>query len=163
MPPDPKTFEHCFRERYPELVQFLHGLTGDRAAGEDMAQEAFTRLWVKGPGERPRADYWLFRVARNLALDWLKREQRRNHGERPDPAVSDTPRFTDDEVARIRAVVLGLPSRDREVLLLREFSELSYAEIADVVGRSVDSVKQDLFRARERLRDVWTEKYGGDR
>src|SRR6266705_3257127 len=73
---DSHAFEQCFRERYPELVQFLHGLTGDRAAGEDMAQEAFARLWTRGPQARPGADYWLFKVARNVALDWLKTEGR---------------------------------------------------------------------------------------
>jgi RNA polymerase sigma factor (sigma-70 family) len=160
---DAPAFERCFRERYPELVQFLHGLTGDRAAGEDVAQEAFARLWARGPRARPRADYWLFKVARNLALDWLKTEQRRNHRERAEPIASDPSDFTDVDVERVRALVKELPSRDREVLLLREFSELSYAEIAQVVGRSLDTVKQDLFRARERLRRSWNETYGGER
>lgn len=160
---DSEAFDRCFRERYPELVQFLHGLTGDRTTGEDLAQEALARLWARGPRARPRADYWLFKVARNLALDWVKAEGRRNHRERAGPITSDAPSFTDDEVERVRALVRQLASRDREVLLLREFSELSYAEIADVVGRSVDSVKQDLFRARERLRQLWNESYGGER
>lgn len=160
---DSQTFERCFRERYPELVQFLHGLTGDRAAGEDVAQEAFVRLWARGPRVRPGADYWLFKVARNLALDWVKSEQRRNHRERAEGSLSDAPTFTDLEVERVRALVQELPSRDREVLLLREFSQLSYAEIGEVVGRSIDSVRQDLFRARERLRQVWNERHGGER
>ncbi len=160
---DPHAFERCFRERYPELVQFLHGLTGDRAAGEDVAQEAFARLWSRGPRVRPRADYWLFKVARNLALDWIKTESRRNHRERLEPLAADPPGFRDVDVDRVRTLVQQLPSRDREVLLLREFSELSYAEIAQVVGRSLDSVKQDLFRARERLRRSWNETYGGER
>src|SRR6266581_3594865 len=90
---DSHAFEQCFRERYPELVQFLHGLTGDRAAGEDMAQEAFARLWTRGPQARPGADYWLFKVARNVALDWLKTEGRRNHRERSAPMASDPPAF----------------------------------------------------------------------
>jgi RNA polymerase sigma-70 factor (ECF subfamily) len=160
---DSRTFESCFRERYPELVQFLHGLTGDRATAEDVAQEAFARLWARGPRVRPRADYWLFKAARNLALDWLKTDERRNQRERAERVVVDAPGFTDVEVERVRALVHELPARDREVLLLREFSELSYAEIAEVVGRSLDSVKQDLFRARERLRQQWNERYGGER
>jgi RNA polymerase sigma-70 factor (ECF subfamily) len=58
--------------------------------------------------------------------------------------------------------VNNLPPRDREVLLLREFTGLSYAAIASVVGRSENIVKQDLFRARERLRRAWQERYGGE-
>ncbi|HEX4627359.1 MAG TPA: sigma-70 region 4 domain-containing protein, partial [Gemmatimonadales bacterium] len=83
--------------------------------------------------------------------------------EQVEPVLSDPPGFTETDMARVRSLVRELPSRDREVLLLREFSELSYAEIADVVGRTVDAVKQDLFRARERLRQAWTQRYGDER
>lgn len=159
---DLSAFERCFRERYPELVQFLHGLIGDRAAGEDVAQEAFARLWARGPDKQPGADHWVFRVGRNLALDWLKTEQHRNHREQSAELHNDEPPFADDDVARVRTEVNNLPPRDREVLLLREFTGLSYAEIAGVVGRSENIVKQDLFRARERLRRAWQERYGGE-
>jgi len=159
---DPDSFERCFRQRYPELVQFLHGLTGDRAAGEDAAQEAFARLWTKGPAVRPQADRWVFRVGRNLAFDWLKTERRRNHRERTSLPEPDEPPFSDESIARVRALLESLAPRDREVLLLREFTELSYAEIATIVGRSENVVKQDLFRARERLRRAWQERYGGE-
>ncbi len=158
---NPEAFDTCFRERYPELARFLHGLTGDRSAGEDVAQEAFTRLWQRGPVQRPDADRWVFRVARNLALDWLKLEARRINRERVEPAVADPPTFDDADVERVRRVVEELPARDREVLLLREFSDLSYAEIAGVVGRNENVVKQDLFRAREHLRRAWHAKHGG--
>ena len=159
---DPDAFERCFRQRYPELVQFLHGLTGDRAMGEDLAQEAFARLWTKGPAGRPQADHWVFRVGRNLALDWLKTERRRNLRELGSVAEPEDPPFSDESIGRVRALLEGLAARDREVLLLREFTELSYAEIAVVVGRSENVVKQDLFRARERLRRAWQERYGGE-
>ncbi len=160
---DSRQFEQCFRERYPELVQFLHGLTGDRAAAEDVAQEALVRLWSRGPSARPGADYWVFRVARNLALDWVKAEARRNHRARADESPGDAGGYEDEDLDRVRALVHELAPRDREVLVLREFTGLSYAEIAAVVGRGVDAVKQDLFQARQRLRRAWQEKYGGDR
>jgi len=160
---DHGAFERCFRERYPELVQVLHGLSGDRATAEDLTQEAFARLWRRGPVERPAADYWVFRVGRNLALDWLKAEGRRNHRETiaPAPETSEPP-FSEEMVEHVRAVVKQLPARDREVLLLREFTGLSYNEIAAVVRRSENVVKQDLFRARERLRRAWQQRYGGE-
>lgn len=159
---DLSRFEACFRERYPELVQFLHGLTGDRGASEDAAQEAFARLWNRGPCERPEADRWVFHVARNVALDWLKTERRRDKRERLATPELDEPPFADGDVRRVRALVEGLPPRDREVLLLREFTNLSYAEIAQVVGRSENVIRQDLHRARERLRRAWQAKHGGE-
>ncbi|NIM48720.1 MAG: sigma-70 family RNA polymerase sigma factor [Gemmatimonadales bacterium] len=156
----PEEFQRVFRARYPELVQFAHAFTGSREAGEDLAQEAFVRLWSRGPVTRPKADYWLFRVVRNLALDWLKTERRRRNREQQAHQEVDPPPFTDDDVRRIRESVSELPQRSREVLLLREFGNLSYNEIAKMVGRSENVVKQDLYRARERLRRMWTEKFG---
>src|SRR2546428_4199141 len=123
---DPHAFERCFRERYPELVQFLHGLTGDRAAGEDVAQEAFARLWSRGPRVRPRADYWLFKVARNLALDWIKTESRRNHRERLGPPSAAPPGFKGVDEEPDRTPTHGPASRDRVVLVLRALSAMSY-------------------------------------
>jgi len=159
MPWAVEEFESVFRSRYPELVRIGHGFTGSRDAAEDVAQEAFLRLWRAGPTRRPSADYWLFRTARNLALDWLKTERRRKHREmhaRPEenPAV-----FSDGDVVRVRRLVRELPERSREVLLLREFTGLTYAEIAAVVGRTENVVKQDLHRARERLRAAWERRF----
>jgi RNA polymerase sigma-70 factor (ECF subfamily) len=152
---DDSAAEACFRERYPALVRFLHGMVRDRARAEDLAQESFRRLLIKGPAGRPDADRWVFRVARRLALDELKIERRRRERERSWEPDADPPAFDPDDVARVRAVVDTLPERAREVLLLRELTGLSYREIADVVGRGENVVKQDLFRAREALRRAW--------
>ena len=153
-------FDDVFRDRYPVLVQVLHGLTGDRAAAEDLAQEAFIRLWAKGPQTRPDADYWVMRVGRNLALDELRSSRRRAQRELAAVLPPDEPPFADDDVARVRAVVASMAPRDREVLLLRATADMPLAEIAKIVGRRANAVKQDLFRARERLRRLWfaTEK-----
>ena len=148
-------FDGCFRERYPVLVQVLHGVTGDRAAAEDLAQEAFVRLWARGPQTRPDADYWVTKVGRNLALDELRSSRRRAQRELAAVLPNDEPPFADDDVARVRAVVASMGPRDRDVLLLRAVGDLPLAEIARIVGRSANAVKQDLFRARERLRRLW--------
>jgi len=158
-----EVFETCFRDRYAALVQVLHGLTGNRSTAEDAAQEAFLRLWEKGPAARPDADHWVFRVARNVALDELKRERRRARRDALSEPVDHTRPFEDDDVQRVRTVVASMRPRDREVLLLRAFANLSGAEIAKVVGRRANAVKQDLFRARERLRELWLKQEGASR
>lgn len=156
-------FDACFRERYPALVQVLHGITRERAAAEDLAQEAFVRLWSKGPVIRPDADYWVMRVGRNLALDELRRDKRRERREVLRVETDEGPRFGDDEIARVRAVVEELAPRDREVLMLRAFGGLPLDQIGRIVGRKTNAVKQDLFRARERLRRLWFAEPGGIR
>jgi RNA polymerase sigma-70 factor (ECF subfamily) len=97
----------------------------------------------------------VFRVARHLALDELKLERRRRAREAAYERPDDTPLFDPDDVAEVRRVVASLPDRAREVLLLREVSGLSYDEIAAVVGRNVNVVRQDLHRARAALRRAW--------
>lgn len=153
----PSAVESCFRARYPGLVRFLHGMLGDRARAEDVAQESFRRLLVRGPTTRPDADRWVFRVARRLALDDVKTERRRKSRERRYDVRPDPPPFDEDDVHAVRRVVAGLPDRAREVLLLREVAALSYQEIAEVVHRSVNVVKQDVHRARRALRRAWAE------
>jgi len=147
--------EACFRARYPALVQFLHGMVHDRARAEDVAQESFRRLVIRGPTTRPDADRWVFRVARRLALDELKLERHRRARELEYEPSTDDPAFDPDDIAQVRRLVASLPDRPREVLLLREVSGLSYQEIADVVRRNVNTVKQDLHRARAALRRAW--------
>lgn len=155
-------FERLFRARYPDLVRFAHGLTGNREAGEDVVQEGFVRLWDRGPSTRPDADHWLFRVCRNLALDWMKQEHRRSRREQHGLSEVDPPAFSDDATERVREVVRSLPPRYREVLLLREFGGLSHTEIAGLVGRKENTVRQDLHRARQRLRELWVERSGDE-
>lgn len=158
-------FARLFDDLYPSLRRFLECLLGGgRAAAEDVAQESFMRLYHKGLGALPggEARFWLFRVARNLALNELDRGQTRrrlfdkvaaafgSHAPGPEREY---------EAAERRELVLEmlklLPEQQRAALLLREQEEMSYREIADVLGVSEAKVKVDIFRARAALRDRW--------
>ncbi len=158
-------FARFFDELYPSLCRFLECLLGGgRAAAEDVAQESFMRLYHKGLSSLPggEARFWLFRVARNLALNELDRGQTRrrlfdkvvaafgSHAPSPEREY---------EAAERRGMILEmlklLPEQQRAALLLREQEEMSYREIADVLGVSEAKVKVDIFRARGTLRDRW--------
>jgi RNA polymerase sigma-70 factor, ECF subfamily len=161
-------FARFFDESYPGLCRFLECLLGGgRAAAEDVAQESFMRLYHKAWRTLPagEARFWLFRVARNLALNELGRcRTRRRLFERvvaafnapaPDPE-------SEYEAAERRGLVLELlgrlPEPQRAALLLREQEEMSYREIAGVLGVSEAKVKVDIFRARGAMRDHWGRK-----
>ena len=158
-------FARFFAESYPSLCRFLECLLGgSRAAAEDLAQESFMRLHHKGLDSLPagEARFWLFRVARNLALNELSRGQtrRRLSGQVAaalGPAAPDPER--EYEAAERRGLILDLlrllPEQQRAALLLREQEEMSYREIAGVLGVSEAKVKVDIFRARSTLRDRW--------
>jgi RNA polymerase sigma-70 factor (ECF subfamily) len=159
-------FELLFRLLYPRVVRASELFLGDRAAAEDVAQEAFTRLLVRPPMPADGAERWVFRVARNLAFDRM-REVRRLlpiQAESADPARqagTEAPEVSgpinrregwEARTEALRAAVAALPKRQREVVGLRIYGELSYEAIATAVGRSLGAVKQELFRAKAALR-----------
>lgn len=158
-------FARFFDESYPSLCRFLSCLLGGgRASAEDVAQESFMRLYHRGLRSFPEGEarFWLFRVARNLALNELERGQtRRRLFDKVAAAFGARPASPEREyeAAERRGLLLEmlkrLPEPQRAALLLREQEEMSYAEIAGVLGVSEAKVKVDIFRARAALRDRW--------
>ncbi len=157
-------FAVFFNKTYPSLCRFLECMLGGRERGQDIAQESFMQLYRKGlaslPGDEAR--FWIYRVARNLALNELKGAQTRNRllskvveafgSRRPNPEE-------DFELTERREIVFdllkNLPERRRTALLLREQDEMSYRDIARVLDVSESKVKVDIFRARAALRGEW--------
>jgi RNA polymerase sigma-70 factor, ECF subfamily len=161
-------------ERYQHrLVGVLVHLTGRPDDAEDLAQEVFLRIYRARKGYRPRAKFstWLFTIANNLALNYL-----RGKGRNPTVSLgtedtgSQAIRPSDAKVlsrdgtpsAQIRQVELsdlvrealdGLGEDQKVAVLLNKFEEMSYAEIAEVMGRSEAAVKSLLARARTNLRE----------
>jgi RNA polymerase sigma-70 factor (ECF subfamily) len=159
MPRDNEEFAMIFNEVYPNLCRFLECLLGGEAAAQDIAQESFLRLHRTPGVPTDEARFWLYRVARNLALNELsKRETRtrlidkvadvfRRREPNPEEELQQTER------RRILLELLkSLPEDQRAALLLREQEEMSYGEIARVLNVSESKVKVDIFRARNNLR-----------
>lgn len=147
-----KSFEPLFRTLYPRVLRAAQLFLGERAAAEDVAQEAFSRLLVRGPMPADGAERWVFKVARNLAVDRTRERRRLTHLD-PSVEVAVAPDADQAESLEIlRAAIASLPPRQREVVGLRVYGNLSYDAIATTVGRSLGSVKQELHRAREALR-----------
>lgn len=153
-----------YREIARPLIGYAMSFTGEIHSAEDIVSEAFVRaaehLLVRR--ELPvRA--WFYKVARNLALDALKRKGRLEYNEIPD-LIDDSPEtdpeaslIQEEEMRELRSRIAGLPEVFRSVLLLREFSEFSYAEISGIMNINESNVKVLLFRARKRLRELYTE------
>ena len=156
---------------YPSLCRFLECLLGGRGAerqtAQDVAQESFMQLHRTGLENLPEGEarFWLFRVARNLALNELSRRQTRHRlfDKVVDVFRAHVPGPEEEfEMAERRERVLEmlslLPEHQRAALLLREQEEMSYREIAEVLNVSEAKVKVDVFRARTSLREKWGRK-----
>ncbi|MDZ7749762.1 MAG: sigma-70 family RNA polymerase sigma factor [Halofilum sp. (in: g-proteobacteria)] len=138
-----------------ELRGFLINRLGDRDAAEDLLQEVFLRAMREGEGfcrlERPRA--WLFRVARNAAVD---RERRR----RPSEPLPEDLAAEDPEPPPVDALstclernLADLPEADREIIRHCDLQGTPQRTYAADRGLTVGAVKTRLFRARRRLRE----------
>jgi RNA polymerase sigma-70 factor (ECF subfamily) len=163
-------FAVIFHEFYPSLCRFLECLLGGRGASgtaQEIAQESFLQLYRTGLRSLPEGEarFWLYRVARNFALNELNRRHTR---QRLFDKVVDVFRAAvptpeeEYEVAEREGMLIELlrtlPEQQRAALLLREQEELSYQEIARVLDVSESKVKIDLFRARTLLRERWRKK-----
>jgi RNA polymerase sigma-70 factor, ECF subfamily len=174
---DGSTFERLFRECARDVHGYAIALLGDRAGAEDVTALAFERLY----GARKRLDRtrgtaraWLFSIARNAALDELRR--RRRHGadrleperESPDsghPLAAGQTRQADpaeaieqaERRATVHAALLELPPREREVVLLKFHGQLTNVELARVLGISESNAGTRVHRALTRLRETCAE------
>ncbi|WP_018290823.1 RNA polymerase sigma factor [Verrucomicrobium sp. 3C] len=158
-------------DRWQErLFFFLCRLTGDAASAADLAQETFVRVYEARGKVRPNGRFstWLFTIAKNLSRN-LARWRRRH------PTVSlDSPGDREPSAPReqlpgsesspgshlerqeiceqVRSAVLLLPEPLKETLILFEYEDLSYEEIAQIIGCSRKIVEMRLYRARKSLR-----------
>ncbi|MBZ5639049.1 MAG: sigma-70 family RNA polymerase sigma factor [Acidobacteriia bacterium] len=148
-------FEALFHAHYRGIHDVLIRLLGDRAEAEDLALEAFARLFRRAPRLDANPAGWLYRVAMRLGYNALRAARRRDRYEEragmgaaeaspaPDPSTEAIRR---EEVRRVRAVLRAMPERKARLLLLRH-SGLRYREIALVLGVAPVSVGALLARA----------------
>jgi RNA polymerase sigma-70 factor (ECF subfamily) len=145
-------------ERYQyRLARYLVFLTGRRDSAEDWAQEAWLRVLARGRqyDSRQKFEVWLFSIARNLAIDDLRRRRSTSleaAGQPLDPASPFLAAARNQEAARIAAALGELEPIYREVLLLRFHEDLSLQEIGNLVGSPVQTVASRIRRGLERLR-----------
>ncbi|HVB35446.1 MAG TPA: sigma-70 family RNA polymerase sigma factor [Patescibacteria group bacterium] len=166
---DETCFEHLLEKYRTPLVGFLYRMVRDRATAEDLAQEAFLRVFRARKNYAPGAKFttWLFRIATNLALNSLRDGRRRQREvsidgpeqtgqpllEVADPGAAIEEKLVErDRAKAIRQAVQALPEKQRAAVLLHKYQDLGYAEIARILGCSESALKSLLFRAHETLR-----------
>ena len=168
MASEDEEFTMLFQDFFPSLCRFLECLLGGRAAlAQDLAQESFLQLHRTAWGTMPpqEARFWLYRVARNFALNEFRKGQTRHRLlDRVVDAMRPRTRNPEEEfeIQERQQLVLdmlqSLPEDQRAALLLREQEQLSYREIGEVLNVSESKVKVDIFRARTALRERWSRR-----
>ena len=162
---DRDDFRRIYDENYQLLMQVIMHIVYNIEIAEDLTQEAFERFYVKNmtfPSEED-AKYWLIRVAKNLALNHIRRNKREIElveKARQNPSASVEMRDAQqlaveaDERKAVRNAIESLPENLRLVIQLKEYSGLDYKAIAKVLGISETNVKVRVYRARKKLEEA---------
>lgn len=154
-------------DRYEELVRRYHTgliihcerLVNDRDEGEDIAQEAFVRAYLQldqFDPDKARFSTWLYRIATNLAIDFLRKQKRRINVEDIEVVAETTmPTFLEDEQKHEvhQAVLALMPPEYRKVIEAYYWRGKSYQEIADEAGVPLNTVRTWLHRAKQQLKE----------
>ena len=155
-PPDDE-FAAYVKARQDDFVRFGYLLTGDRMAGEDLAQIALAKLHLKWDTIRQAesTDAWVRRVMVNEHTSWWRRAWRRRETLDVDPVRESERRGAVDTTPIDRELwtqVMALPPRQRAAVALRYYEDLTEAQTAEILGCSVGTVKSQVHRALATLR-----------
>jgi RNA polymerase sigma factor (sigma-70 family) len=150
-------FEALYRSSRDDVYAYVATLLRDRSAAEDVTAAAFERAFRKQrsfKADRGTPRGWLFGIARNAALDELRRRSRL--AELPPDAPAPADDLAERAVLRtaVAAALAALPPRDREVVALKYHAGLDNAELAAVLGVSVSNAGTLLHRAMSKLREA---------
>jgi RNA polymerase sigma-70 factor (ECF subfamily) len=168
---DREAFAHLVERYQRPIYNFILRMVRDETEAEDLTQTTFVQVWRSARRYRVSAKFstWLYTIARNLSLNELRRRSRHRTEslESAHPGPEATPRHQvadagtpgpkdqlvrDELFAKVEEAIRDLPENQRTALLLCREDELSYEEIAEILGVSLSATKSIIHRGREVLR-----------
>jgi RNA polymerase sigma-70 factor (ECF subfamily) len=163
---DHEAFNILVQKYRPPVLNMAFRYVGDRGEAEDLAQEAFLRVYEARHRYRPTAQFstWLYRIVANVCLDARRRRWARpveslealGEGDRIEDDRSPSPHEAVERTelqAAVRAAIAALPPRQRLAVILHRYEGRSYQEIADALDCSVSAVETLLHRAKQNLKE----------
>ena len=169
---DPKAFGELVRRYGDGMLGYLTRMSRNRHEAEDLFQETFKRVHEKAHTFRgSHFKSWLFTIATHVAIDGMRRRknmrvvslnQKLDCSDQESEELSTVALVDDsnepsqeavkaEQVQQVRDAVMALPSRQRATLVLAYYQQLSYPEVAKVLGCSLGTVKTQMFRALKTL------------
>ncbi|MDR0645302.1 MAG: RNA polymerase sigma factor [Treponema sp.] len=159
-------FRRLYDTVFPILYRVAFRIANNEEAAEDLCQDAFFRLFEKNMNfpSPDDAKYWLIRVVKNAALNYVKRKDKEKKAyqkafreETRAMETGETEVIKKESKADVQEALKKLPENLRIVLILKEYAEMNYKEIGRMLGISEGNVKVRVFRARERLSSLLQE------
>ncbi|MHC4443220.1 MAG: RNA polymerase sigma factor [Planctomycetota bacterium] len=175
---DPEAYDALVEEYSPRLYGYFYRLTGSQHDAEDLLQEVFVRLvrTFDDYQHQGRFEAWLFRIALNLLRDRVRRRKKSKSAglmpqslptkEENDPLDNypdnSAPQPQDDlyraeQIDRMQLAIEKLPEPEREVIIMRHFSQMSFREIADTMNIPLGTALARAHRGLAKLRTMMEE------
>lgn len=165
---DQASFGLLLEKHRGPVIHFLYRMVQSEAVAEELAQEAFLRVYKSRETYEPSAKFttWLFRIAAHLGLNWVRDGRNEKRQESLDQSldegttrqIADLARTIEQELVyqvklhEVRQAIQSLPTKQRAAVLMHKYDEMGYAQIASVLRCSESAVKSLVFRAYEQLR-----------
>jgi RNA polymerase sigma-70 factor (ECF subfamily) len=168
---DDSAFEILVHRHQTSILNLIYRFIGDRTQAKDLAQEVFIRVWQAAKTYKPEAKFttWIYRITANLCFNELKSARRKKwfsfnwsdeDGKHTfEETLADNVPSAEDillEKERSRQIsdaLHSLPDNQRIALVLKRYDDLSYVEIAQIIGCSVSAVESLLVRAKRTLQE----------
>ena len=171
---DQDAFEQLVRDNEKRIYTLALRMTGSREDALDLAQDAFFQAWKALPTFQGESSFatWIYRLATNVCIDYLRKQKRRRQVESElsldddEAAWSEPADWSQDPQRQLERSEMGralerglqaLPEQQRQILVLRELSGLSYQEIGTAMELDLGTVKSRIARARVALRKILLE------
>ena len=168
---DANSFEFIVKKYEKMIYNLAMSKTNNRENAQDISQECFLRAYKMLASYRTDSAFstWIYRICQNLIFDFYRKEKKiktislsatDQYGEEiPDRELQDFDSDPSDRLVRaekiekIREIINSLPEDLREIIVLRDLNNTSYAHISEMLGLEIGTVKSRLNRAREKLKN----------
>ncbi len=156
---NPLAFARLYDRFSKPVYRYLYSCVSNQADAEDLTAQTFLTALEKLPRYRERGYFkaWLFTIARNKALDHFRKKRNEVLVDGVEIRAGQNDLLADviqsEQIQQLSALISSLDQKEQELLRLRYVADLSFAEMASVLGKRQDAVKKSLYRLQARLQN----------
>ncbi|HNM36940.1 MAG TPA: sigma-70 family RNA polymerase sigma factor [Anaerolineales bacterium] len=155
---DPTAFGRLYDRYLQPVYRYLYSRLGDAHSAEDVTSQTFITAYEALPKYREQGQFtaWLFRIARSKMYDYLRKNKREVEleaaGELLEREDALGTLIRAEELSKVRFLIKQLNEEEQDLIRLRYVADLTFVEIADLLGKREDAVKKTLYRLLARLK-----------
>lgn len=163
---DKRAFGKIYEKFLPRIYRFVFYLVPDSAIAEDITQDTFVKSWeslAKFSGKKGTVQSYLYAIARNGVIDYQRKKKESRLNMDYAQQIGSDENLEDkvinlERVSKVHQALSDLSKEDRDLIVLRYFEEMSYKEIADIVGQSEGAVRVKTHRIVKSMKSFFSKK-----